>query len=345
MRLAVRLSAILAAGAGPLAWGQGPGPAPPKPSLLVVKPGAAPSPLDERAEIGAVKVKVGSGDSVEFLLKQHGIYPDAESLALLYQLNPEVKDLKKLPGDLTVPVAKGSGAEAAIKAGGLIATVYDKPVKEEFVRRAAAATDRAEAFAKLEAGQFSSPQERVEITNLVTKTAEGFDVFRLVVKGKTRPLSPDLVRQLEGEAAVFNDILTRAAKSSDPVPATDKEALQQISKSMTLRRRGLNEVMGSADLPPRWPEVRVKVKTVDAGGVEKGHYQVYAVAEALHGKPEYTSAFDTLSSPTERSLPEAYYFVWAVDPKGPPKNELGRKKVEAVRRNGKDEITVEIVVP
>lgn len=114
---------------------------------------------------------------------------------------------------------------------------------------------------------------------------------------------------------------------------------------MDLRFNRLEEVMGTAGLPPRWPEVKVTVKTIDAQGAEKNNLQVYIVPEALYGKPGYTTPFDKVSSPTDRTMPEAYYFVWAEKPGDNPRKEYGRKNVTVIRRGGKDEITVDIVVP
>src|SRR5262245_54746473 len=244
--IAARVRLILAclAGCGLHAAGvardQDPGPEKPKLSLFVVKPDAPKTLLKERVRIDSAEVAVAPGDTIETLLKKNGIHADMEALGMIYLLNPGLKDLDKLPKKLTLPVAKGPEADAILKEGGLIAVVRDQARKEQFVRHAASAADNAEKFAKLDKGLFASPEERVMLTNLVTKAAGNLDAFRLTVKGRTHPLTPDLVRQLEGEAAMLDRILDRAVKSPDRIPAGDKAALERIAKSMDLRLKGLS---------------------------------------------------------------------------------------------------------
>lgn len=93
---------------------------------------------DGRVDLKRVTAVVNSDSNVYLLLQANGIAPDSEAFALVYDLNPGLKDASKVPVNtsLVLPaVTRGSDPSKAFGTGYLVELTLDPDIRSELNAR------------------------------------------------------------------------------------------------------------------------------------------------------------------------------------------------------------------
>ena len=91
---------------------------------------------EKNLELTSKKVALKKDVSIEEMLRSNGIYADAESIGVVYRLNPKA-DVESLSSssELIIPKAKGGKEFSdALKMGYLVALTVDKDHKQYFLK-------------------------------------------------------------------------------------------------------------------------------------------------------------------------------------------------------------------
>ncbi len=301
-------------------------------------------------ELAAQKVSLKEADSLEKLLVSQGIFADGESIGVVYRLNPAL-DAKaiKAGAEIMVPFVRDKKQFAGeFDKGGLVALTLDKEEKQEFIKVLKELEAVTASVAKLPPQQFYSVAERDTFIKSIKTTksiVDKMESFKVVIKERTRPVSSETLQQITSEAKQLNSILHDVIKNNGKVNKNDIETAVLISKDMDIKMKNLAETKGFGGLPSRWPDVLVTVKTIDVQkNKEIDNLRVYYVPQALWNyRASEAKSFDRLTSPADRVLPEADYYIWAG--KLEDSNPLTERKSLEVRKvTGKEKIELDLAI-
>jgi hypothetical protein len=293
------------------------------------------------------KVTLAPGDNLEKLLISKGIFADGESIGIVYQLNPAL-DAKaiKTGVEVTVPFVKDKKQfKEEFDQGGVVALTLDKEKKQEFITVLKELESAATSVAKLQPQQFDSIVEKDMFTQTTKSIVDKMVNFKIVIKERTRPLNSEILQQMNSEARQMNAILNDIITSKRKVGKNDIETAMLISKDMDIKTNSLTEQKGIGELPSRWPEVLVTVKTIDVQKrKEVNNMRVYYVPQALWNyRDSEAKSADRLTSPTNMVLPEADYYIWAGKfDNDTPLTEI--KTLEVRKIPGKETIELDLAV-
>jgi hypothetical protein len=337
----VLLGCRLAAGAEPPAL-------PPDVAFAVKKPGD-PKALDlqgEKVQLTFQKVTFKEGDSLDKLLRAGGVTPDIEALALVYARNPTADAKSFRPGaELLLPTVQGGERlKKALTEGYLAEPTLEPKLKAEFMADAEAVQGLAKQFAALQPERFAGADSQRELVASVQAGAELLGSFREVVRDRTWPLGPDMIRDLHGEARQLRALLEGVVKANVK-PAEVGERVVLVEDDLKVRAEIFKEKKGPGQPPPRSRDTAVKVETFGAADGKPLHKLiVYYVPLALKDRPEYVREFGKVTSPADEVLAEANYYIWAGKPGSRQPSPFG-KAVPVRKLAGVKEQVAQLVVP
>ena len=302
----------------------------------------------ENIELGGQKVTLKDGDSLEKILMSNGIFADGESIGIVYQLNPDL-DAKAIKdgAEIIVPFVKGNKKwKMGLDKGGALALTLDYEKKQEFIKVFKEFESSTTSLTKLQLTKFSSTTEKDVFIKTTKSIFDKMESFNVVIEKRTQPLSSEMLQQMTSEAGHLNVLLNDIIKLDRKVGENDIEMVMLISKDMDIKTRSLvKRNKGLEPFPSRWPEVLVTVKTIDIKTIQAvNNLRVYYVPQALWNyRSSDTKSFDRLTSPADKVLPEADYYVWAGNPDNiAPLTE--RKTLEVRKANGKERIELDLLV-
>ena len=298
---------------------------------------------DGNVKLTVHQVTVRQGASVRALLQSNGIYADANSLGLIYDLNPGVDSLASPKPDSTLillKVAGGRELQKQLSSGYLVALTVDQKLKDDMRKNVERLTALAPRIASLEPNRFGNAGAKEAVVKSIDNTMSSLKVVKRGLAPNSQfPLSNEILTQIAGEVEILLSILDPDQNLS----AANQVQIGLIDKDLQVKMRAFEEIR-SGELPGRWPEVRVVVTTLKSG--DQGQVpslRVYYVAEALYGRPGLEKTFDKLSSPTDRIIPEANYRIWAGRGDDPsPVSDV--RKVEVRKDPSGRELTVELLI-
>jgi hypothetical protein len=304
----------------------------------------------EKIEIAFEMVTLPDGKRIEEALRQRGIFPDAEALAVVYAANPTVTAAAFRSGArVRLPrVRGGKQLQNDLAQGYLVELTLDSNQKTAFVKTAEATPSLAAKFAALDVTHFSNTDAQEIATRLVSRGAELIQGFRTVVRDRTAALAPGTADALNGEAELFNEIVERSLRPGAMLGADDLTRIKLVVQDLEVRAESLRQKKGAGQSLPRYRDVRVTVKTQKADGAPVHKLYVYYAPVALKDKPAHVLSFDGVTSPVSQMIGEANYFVWAEPPPTPrtkPMPQAYGKEVHVRKIEGVTEIVVELVVP
>ncbi|MCX5893604.1 MAG: hypothetical protein NTW80_11660 [Deltaproteobacteria bacterium] len=299
-------------------------------------------------ELASQKVTLKEGESLEKLLASNGIFADGESIGMVYQLNPTLDAKAIKPGaEIMVPFVKDKKQlSGEFAKGGLVAVTLDKAKKQEFIKLLKELEVAATGLSDLKVQQFDSPEEMAKFSKTTKSVVDKMAGFKVVIKERTRPLNSEMLQQMIGEAKQMTSILNKIIKVDQKVSKDDLQTVELTAKDMDIRMQSLAEKKGLGGLPLRFPELLVTVKTIDVEkGKEISNLRVYYVPQALWNDRDnqYKRSFDRLTSPADRVLPEADYFIWAANPhNGTPLTE--KMALEVRKTTGREKIELDLAI-
>ena len=317
-------------------------------TLINVKDKSSIKLTSEDVELTTTKTIVKENEDVQQLLTSNGIYADGESIGILYRLNPTMDPkLNNKGAEIVVPTIKTMKPITGYSRDKyLLALTLDRKMKQDLLDGIRRLDVAAAAISGLGTEPFGSTAIRDSFTVLTRTILESMETFKVLIRERTRPLSLELIRQMNDEAEqVISMLDTITHKKGYRLTENDIGSARLIAKNMTVRMKSLDETKGSGGIPSRWPEVRVSIRVVNTvDGKEVKNLRVYYVGQGLwNTRSKYERSFDKLSSPSERDLPEADYYIWAGKPQdSTPLSD--RKSLEIRRKTENERVELDLTI-
>jgi len=299
---------------------------------------------DINIELTTKRIVFKETDTIDKILISNGIYPNGESLGILYRINADIDEkVIKTNTLLTIP------AIVKPRENCLVVLTLDKGIKQDFLKTLKLLDKHVEQISNVQIGQFGSITEKEQFTQSIKSITKSMDFFGEAINRQTRPLSSEMLRQMNDEAKLMNLVLNNTVNNKQGFGASDMEAVDLVLKNMNIRMQSLNEKKGPGGLHSRWPEVRVTVKTIDTNrGMEVHNLQIYYVPKALWPyRKDCEKSFDKVTSPSDRDLPEADYYIWAGKKSDPTKESIlltDRADLEVRKKTQQQNIEKDLVI-
>ena len=307
------------------------------------------------------RATVPVGVTLDEALRGRGIHPDAEAYGALYQLNPSLRSPAPDTGvELLLPVLNGSD-----KLMRLMATGYEAYLTTDFALKQRIA-GRIRGLPKLESALVDVPPERVGGITQKTETRAALSEIRrmavaagLTIQGRARPLSPELLMELDGELEVTEAVINRlTGPGAQSLSPSDREALSAVTAQATLRRGYWMETLGttasrtldpsptgkvqiyvcspqlSATTPDTQPDTPCRGATSTAG------LRIYYRDVAGYYGHLTPNSFPDLS-PVQRELDVGNFYFWATKPND---SILATDALRVEVREGAQPLRVELVL-
>jgi hypothetical protein len=287
-----------------------------------------------------------TGDTVKQLLITNGIFPDVEGFGLVYDLNPTLQSLTEIASGTEITLPKVSAQSRSIMpADGLVAVKVDATLKDQLTTAIEQLQVRISVAREFDSSHYESPGDRQSTRDALESINDSMMAIGNVIKGKVRPIQNEVLNQVKAEADALITTLDSLAQPPRKLNAEDMHVIKLIDEDLRVRRRTLTDVRGSSEPPTRWREATVVVRTIGSNGQAISQLRIYYVPEALRRRPQFVRSFDTLSSPSQRNLPEANYVIWAGNP-GDAAETTARSDIKklAVRKSSDPSVTVDLAI-
>jgi hypothetical protein len=306
-------------------------------SFSAVTSDGTPVPTDvQGVELKWVPIAVRAGDSIKQLLEANAIYPDVEAYGLIYDLNPALTStsLIKEGDQLILPGIERGDVRPTLPNGQLVALTVDARLKTELLNRVEALDNTITAISDLGVDRFNDANQRSSIVRSLKDVSDSFAVFAGVIKEKVVPVNSEVVSQVDAEAELLKHTLDQFVQTQGKPKPEDLDTINLIDEDLKVKRRNLTDVRGPNEPPARWPLGVVIVKTLGQDGREIPNLEIYYVPEALQTDVPSIKTFNRRSSPSQQSLPEANYVIWAGRPgQGTVEAALSDLKKVSVRKS------------
>jgi hypothetical protein len=252
--------------------------------------------------------------SIQDLLEQSHIWPNADAFGLLYALNPDMQTEGPLrPGDkLRVPTIDPLSETAKAASDDFwVKLRYDDRLIGEIVAARTRIAMLAAEIATLPAARLSNP----EVTGgCVSDGAKDFSAIASALQRRDRPFDHEMLFQVRGDENVLSEIFQRTLAAGDlRMPVADEETICGVAKDLRLKEETFGTGRRAAvGITEKFPTVRVVVHTINvATGNQVSGLTVHYVPQALKDRPEYEKSLGGLTSPMTERIPEADYYFWA----------------------------------
>jgi hypothetical protein len=301
----------------------------------------------EDAELTTKKIIMKENDNIQKLLTGNGIYADGESIGILYHLNPGMDPKSiKAGAEILFPVIKMKKQLASSsKEDCLVALTLDKKIKQDFINTIKQFDIVAAGISSLSFNSSIPPEVKDKFIALTKPIMENMETFKVLIRERTRPLSSEMILQMNDEGDQMISIIEKITHKNYILTNNDIESIELIAKNMTIRMKTLDEAKGAGGISSNWPEVSVFVRAIDVShGKEINNLRVYYVGQGLwNDRIKYEKSFDKLTSPSERILPEADYYIWVGKPQdSTPLSD--RKSLEVRKKAENEKIGIDLII-
>jgi hypothetical protein len=194
---------------------------------------------------------------------------------------------------------------------------------------------------RIGADDFDSPLQRNATIDSIDDMLQTLDFIRQDLGANNLRLPDEVLDQLNASAEVLASILEKLNGPTPHLVHDDQKRLELLQKDLHLKISNINEIRGNPSDQSVYPECVVIVSTVTSDGKEQSQLTIYYVPQAIHGTPrerDHIKSFRLPSSPTQQTLPEADYYVWAGTAQSPDAL-TNVKDLEARKRSG-NQLTV-----
>lgn len=256
-------------------------------------------------------IAVKGDDTIYTLLQANGILPDSEAFTLVYDLNPQLRDLKTLNGITSLQLPRVSPASDLRKmaAGGELARVSVDP---EMRSRLNESTQILQNLVSSSVG-VTSAQTQTELSTLAKWYGEIDKSYR---RRTGPPLRRQTLLQLNDEAIALNALLQAAVQAKRPLSSDDEAQIAAIYDDLQKVMLHYGQALGNeAPKGEDACDVIVNLKGVDASG--SAEMRVYYTFNGLYRDPPAdppvkSSEWTQLGSGhSSRLLNDKNYKLWA----------------------------------
>jgi hypothetical protein len=303
----------------------------------------------EKAEWPAEPVQLTSqsvpvnGKTIHELLQAANIFPDVDAFNVVYTLNPDLKDLRKLAvAQIRIPkVTRGPKLDAMFAQGFQVTFTVEKEKKQQFNDNAQKLATLRESISQLKADKFESQIIRDEFINRLNRSSQILeDIAEQVREKDGRPIPRIVLIELNGEAQFLVQLLAVKAEGNAKFDQEDLKKIKDLEIDLERKSRAFVEVAAAGDPSTQYPTVDVFVKTVQqSGGLVRGLRVWYApklAKQDLHSFGLLTT--DKENSPVQEKIFEGDYCFWAA--KDPGQTPVTNEQCQKLYLNNKVELTV-----
>ncbi len=307
------------------------------------------------------QIAVAAGTSLDDELSRRGIHPDAEAYAAVYQLNPTLRGPRPdTAAELLIPVLDRPHELSILVSSGYEAYLTtDFGLKQRIATRIRALPKLESALAEVPEQRFGGGAEKAEIRTAVGDVRQMMVAAGLIIQGRTRPLSHELLVELDGELTITDAVITRlTGPSNQSLSPGDREALLAASAQATSRSNYWIETHGTTanSLLNPFPTGEVHIYVCSAtvtstqpnnqpdtpcrGATSTAGLRVHCRDVAGYYGHLPPNSFPDLS-PVERELDVGNFFMWATRPL---ESNVATDVVRVEVRSGEHPLRVELVL-
>ena len=285
----------------------------------------------QTARLDTEVVTVQPGDYVVSLLAGNGIRQDTTALALLYDLNPQLDDIRKIEvGEkIVIPTVEGNTAlESALRRGYRIELLINHSVATQALGENTYEMKKLETkLASLADERFDSPQDKTEIMKMIAEVQSA--LATLATPEEKIILSRKVATQAAIEGDAIRSKLSEVIASDRKISMTDLQDIKASGENLIAIGREVSA--GGSGL------VRTIIRTKSASNGEP--VSLLTVWYAPEGNRNRKSPCSEASSPSTEAIARGKYVFWAT--RG---NEIVTdEKPRAIRSYTKD-IPVDLLV-
>ena len=251
--------------------------------------------------------------SVSKLLQRNGIAPDSEAFAVIYELNPTLRQLTSIaPGTtLQLPRLASDSVLAKVHENDYLAMLTVDPDFREALNRSAATLERTttQFFERSTDKSRTSDDLREDISSLGQWYVE---IRRSFLRRTGPPLRRDSLVQLRLEADELNSILEAAINAKAKLSKADIPRIAAIHEDVQVEMMNYGQEL--ANEPPK-ADALYKVMVNIAGANEKSieRMRIYYINYGLFKEPpgKDCDAFRTTGSGASELMRVQNYMIWA----------------------------------
>jgi hypothetical protein len=285
----------------------------------------------ERIMLITKTVTARRDSNIDNLLRAHGIRPDVESYTLIYDLNPNLESLDRLPEGtkLVLPSVKGGPRlRQKLKSGHIVMLNLDKGLKDRLAGNVVALRSLSMRFAALSPVSLPDPGKQKDSINAVRESVDWLTQMQeTIARRSAKPIRIMTLRQMVNESDILRSILEAAIKPGRRLSAADQAQIFGIHDDLEELLKRWDEPMAGG-IPPGEPQYKIVVEIRGKDSATIRNLRVYYVERGLFRTPivnppvRYTN-FSGLGSGSWAVLPVKNYKVWAArdgDPTNPITN-------------------------
>jgi hypothetical protein len=276
-------------------------------------------------KLTAEATDIRADGNIYSLLEAAGIAPDTEAFTVVYDLNPMLRDLKRLPAGTHVVLPKITSRAHLLKmlhSGNLVQLTVDPTLRQYLNTSAESLQQVAQRFAQLPTDRFDSSDKGQAIQNKVATLAKWYaQIRRSFLRRTGPPLRQQTLLQMHNEADVLNLLLNQALQGSQRLSEGDQDQILAIYDDLELEMRKYWQVLANeAPKAEGLYKVVVNIKGQDTTLIDRlrVYYTVNGVFREPPVNPPVTSyPFKELGSGKSESLPVKNYKMWAAEDGNP----------------------------
>lgn len=283
-----------------------------------------------------------NGQTINELLLANNIRPDYEAYGIVYNLNPNIKDL----GEITLKQIKlpkiqgGEFLKHLFEYNFKIHFIADKKLKEELIAENKKLNLLIIKASDLDITHFSSSNIKADYLNKLKSTSDLLNgINTSISKGFGPPIPREVLERLLKQVGLLQSDINSVIFNKKKINLIELEQITAINKDLKIKAGILIET-ASARPPRSYPKVKVIVKTM-RNGQEISNYRIFYVAEAYKRRLEMGEPIGKLSSPTDKSIDQADWCFWAA--KDPDRNPISNMVCEEVREESEN-IVIELTL-
>jgi hypothetical protein len=298
---------------------------------------------NEKVTLKGVPTVLTQDTNAYFLLQANGIAPDSESFAAVYELNPTVDDLNKVPVNSTIVlpiVLAGSQLQAKLKNGCLVEFTLHPQLRHSLNNRLKTLQMYASSTDKL--------------TNDVEAQSHLRDLFEWLKQIEARfsrrtepPLRLETLIAMNEEADALLSMFQGAAAQNRVLSSTELTQVTAIHSDFKTDIGQYGEVL--ADMVPHTQAtyrvtVSVKGASPTLARIVRIYYTYNGLFRSLPATPPVPSyPFDELGTKATRALIMKNYQIWAARD-GDPNHPLTPSHLLSIDNASPTQLTVDLSV-
>jgi len=266
---------------------------------------------EERIDLKRVSSVVKKDSNVYMLLQGNGIAPDSEALALVYDLNPRLKDANKLVANtsITLPSVTGdSNLLQLLQNGYLVELTLDPGIWSELNRQ----IDSLQGLLPLISHLDLDPEAQTQIERLIAWYQQ---IGKRYKRRTAPPLRQASLIELQDEARQLLSILLDVVQQHHNLSSTERKQIVDIYDDIELEMKQFGETLaGFMPKPQAFYVVTVDIKGARPSLLDRlrVYYTYNGLFRALPASPPIPSfGFKQLGSGKSENLLMKNYKIWA----------------------------------